>query len=262
VGIGSRLPAAKLWEAAARCKATGMSSVPAILYDLLAGDGAPPPGLRYVVTSSAPLPDKAREDFEQRFGIPLLVCYGLSEAGCFVSYSRTSPRSPVGAIGMPIGCEVAITGDEVVVRGPGLMEGYDGDPEATALALRDGWLHTGDCGRLDADGFLYLSGRLKDMINRGGEKIAPDAVEAVLRECPGLAEVAVFGVSDPRLGEEVAAAVIPAPGTAWSDEDFWDFCDGKLAEFETPKHWQRLPEFPRGATGKVLRRALREGFPS
>lgn len=262
VAIGSRLPAAKLWEAAARCRATGMSSVPAIVYDLLNGEGAPPPGLKYVVTSSAPLPPQARAAFEERFGVPLLVCYGLSEAGCFVSYSRLSPASPPGAIGMPIGCEVAIAGDEVIVRGPGLMEGYDGDPAATAAALRDGWLHTGDCGSLDPAGFLYLHGRLKDMINRGGEKIAPDAIEAVLRECPGLLEVAVFGVSDERLGEEVAAAVIPAPGTDWSDEDFWEFCDGKLAEFETPKYWQRLQAFPRGATGKVLRRSLKEGFSS
>lgn len=258
VAVGARLPAPKLWEAAARTGATGMSTVPAMIHDLLELPGEPPASLRYVVCSSAPLPNAVRGRFEERFGIPLLFCYGLSEAGCFVSYSRPEPPSPPGSVGKPLGCEVRIEDGEVVVRGPGLFAGYAGDPEATALALVGGWLRTGDVGELDDDGFLFLRGRLKEMINRGGEKIAPDAVEAVLRECSGLQEVAVFAVPDERLGEEVAAAIVLREGHDLSDDDLWDFCADRLAEFETPKHWKRMEALPRGATGKVLRRVLKE----
>lgn len=260
VAVGARLPAAKLWEAAARSGATGMSTVPAMIHDLLELPGEPPASLAYVVCSSAPLPVAVRERFEARFGIPLLFCYGLSEAGCFVSYSRPSPPSPAGSVGKPLGCEVRIVDGEVLVRGPGLFAGYAGDPEATALALEAGWLRTGDVGELDDEGFLYLRGRSKDLINRGGEKIAPDAIEAVLRDCPGLLEVAVFAVPDERLGEEVAAAIVLKVGHDLSDDDLWDFCGGRLAEFETPRYWKRLEAMPRGATGKVLRRVLKETF--
>jgi long-chain acyl-CoA synthetase len=259
VALGARLPPAKLWEAAARVRATGMSSVPALVLDLLGTGGAPPPSLKYVVCSSAALPDHARARFEGRFRVPLLFCYGLSEAGCFVSYSRVEPPSPPGSVGKPLGCEVRLgEGAEVLVRGPGVFAGYDADPEATAVALRGGWLHTGDVGRLDAEGFLFIEGRLKDMINRGGEKIAPDAIEAVLRECPGVAEVAVYAVADERLGEEVAAAVVVAPGADLDEDALFDFCADRLAEFETPKTWRFLAELPRGRTGKVLRRLLAE----
>ena len=256
VAIGSRLPAPRLWEAAARCRATGMSAVPALVMDLLDHPSMPPETLRYVVCSSAPLSASVRERFERRFGIPLLVSYGLSEAGCFVSYGR--PDSPMGSVGQPLGCEVRIEGEEILVQGAGLFEGYD--EAATGLALRDGWLHTGDRGFLDADGFLYVTGRRKDQINRGGEKISPEAIEAVLLECPDLAEVAVFGVPDDRLGEEVAAAIVPKTSVALTDDDLWDFCADRLAEFETPRHWIRIQALPRGATGKVLRRELREAW--
>lgn len=254
--IGNRLPAAKLWAAAERCQATAMSSVPAIVYDLLEHEGAPPTSLRFVVCSSAPLPSAVRERFETRFDLPLLVSYGLSEAGCFVSYGE--PTAPAGAVGRPQGCEVRIVEGEVVVRGHGLFAGYDGDEAASRIALRDGWLHTGDCGHVDDTGFLHIDGRLKDMINRGGEKIAPDAIEAALRAHPALAEVAVFGVPDERLGEEVAAAIVCRPDMAVDDDELWDFCQDRLGEFETPKHWWHRAELPRGGTGKVLRRVLRE----
>ncbi|MBM3270332.1 MAG: acyl--CoA ligase [Candidatus Sericytochromatia bacterium] len=250
--LGPRLPAARLWEAAARTGATAMSAVPAIVFDLLESPGEPPPALEYVVCSSAPLPGSARKRFEARFGIPLRVSYGLTEAGCFVSYGCSG--GPPGNVGKPHGCEVRVgDGGELLVRGAGVFAGYLDDPPATAAALRDGWLHTGDLGRLEG-GYLVLDGRLKDLINRGGEKVSPDAVEAVLLECPGVREVAVFGVPDPRLGEEVAAAVV---GSA-TDDELWDFCAARLGEFETPRTWHHVEALPRGATGKVLRRVLRE----
>lgn len=255
VAVAARLPAPKLWEAALRVGATGMSAVPTLVHDLLASEGDPPASLRFVVCSSAVLPATSRERFEARFGVPILGSYGLSEAGCFVSYGRTG--QPAGASGLPGGCEVRIVGGEVQVRGPGVFEGYDGDEVATAAALEGGWLHTGDRGHLDDHGFLYLEGRLKNMINRGGEKIAPEGLEGILSQCPGLAEVAVFGVPDERLGEEVAAAVVFVPGSELSDDDLWEYCASRLAEFETPKSWLRLEHLPRGGTGKVLHRELR-----
>ncbi len=324
VALGPRLPAAKLWEAAARVGATGMSTVPTIIHDLLDSPAAPPPSLRFVVCSSAALPQASRQRFEDRFAVPVLVCYGLSEAGCFVSYGRPGKAAPGGSVGEPIGCEVRVadgradieavfgsapgglpasngntgvasgqildancnasaTSDkildansnasattgrildargipsgEILVRGPGIFAGYDGDPQATLAALRDGWLHTGDYGHFDADGHLHLEGRLKEMINRGGEKIAPDAVEAVLRDCPGVKDVAVFAMPDDRLTEEVAAAVVTEPGADLTDDGLWEFCEGRLAEFETPKVWLRPEALPRGPTGKVLRRFLQE----
>ncbi len=251
VALGPRLPGAKLWEAAARVGATAISVVPAIVHDLLDSPGAPPESLEFAVCSSAPLPRAIRERFEARFGLPLRVSYGLTEAGCFVSYGQTG--GPPGAVGIPRGCEVRIDAGEIAVRGPGIFGGYDGDEAATRRALRDGWLYTGDRGRFDGE-FLILEGRIKELINRGGEKVAPDAVEAVLLECPGVREAAAFAVPDERLGEEVAAAVV---GTV-SDADLWEFCLDRLAEFETPKTWLHLDALPRGATGKVLRRALQE----
>ena len=258
VALGSRLPPAKLWAACERVGATGLSLVPALVHELLARDGAPPAGLRYAVCSSAALPAGARDAFERRFGIPLLFCYGLSEAGCFVTYSQLAPVSPPGAVGRAFGCEVQLSAEgEIRVRGRGLMRGYDQDAAATAHAIRDGWLHTGDVGRLDADGFLWVEGRLKDMINRGGEKVAPDAVEAVIRGCPGVAAVAVYGVPDERLGEEVHAAVVAAPGSGLAADALDEWCAERLAEFAAPKAWRFLDELPRGPTGKVLRRLLR-----
>lgn len=258
VALGARLPAARLWEACERVGATALSLVPALVHELLARAGGPPASLRYAVCSSAALPLAARSEFEQRFGIPLLFCYGLSEAGCFVTYSQVSPASPAGSVGRAAGCEVRIAeGGEILVRGRGLMAGYDGDPAATAYALREGWLHTGDLGRLDAAGFLWVEGRLKDLINRGGEKIAPDAVEAVLRGCPGVVAVAVYGQPDDRLGEEVAAAVVVAPGSGLDEDRLDAWCAERLAEFQTPKTWRFLDELPRGPTGKVLRRLLK-----
>jgi acyl-CoA synthetase (AMP-forming)/AMP-acid ligase II len=257
VALAPRLPPGRLWEAAARVGATGLSSVPAIVHDMLASGGSPPPTLTRVVCSSAALPPETRAAFDARFGVPLLPCYGLSEATGFVSLSKPAPASPRGSVGRPQGCEVRITGEgEIAVRGPGVFSGYDDAPEASAHALRDGWLHTGDAGRLDEAGFLYVDGRIKDLINRGGEKIPPDAVEAVLRTCPGVADVAVFAVPDVRLGEEVAAAVVAASGVQLDADALYDHCVDRLAEFETPRTWLFLDALPRGTTGKVLRRAL------
>ncbi len=248
IGLSARLPAAQLWAAVERTQASGLSSVPAILHDLLQAPGAPPPCLKYVVTSSALLADHVRTAFEQRFGVPLRVCYGLTECTGYAAYGP----GPVGSVGAPLGAELRI-GDEgeVLVKGPGVFAGYlDGPP-----VVHDGWLHTGDVGEL-RDGHLYLRGRIKEMINRGGEKIAPAEIEAVLTQLEGVVEAGVFAVPDERLGEELAAALVLSRDV--SDDALFEHCSQALAEFRTPRKFFRLKELPKGPTGKLLRRKLRE----
>jgi acyl-CoA synthetase (AMP-forming)/AMP-acid ligase II len=259
VALGHPLPAAKLWEAASRVQATGLSLVPSLVRDLVVQpSGNPPQSLRFAVCSSAPLPLDVAQAFEQRFQIPLLVSYGLSEAGCFVSYGRAHPRTPLDSVGKPAGCECRLSDEgELWVRGPGIFQGYDQDADATAKTLLpDGWLRTGDLAHFDDEGHLYIRGRIKDLINRGGEKLSPMDLESTLRQCPGVADVAVFGIQDARLGEEVAAAVIPHAGSGLNEDALETFCETHLAEFETPKQWLLLEAFPRGPTGKVLRSEL------
>lgn len=248
IALSARLPAAQLWKTAERTQATGMSSVPAILHDLLAAPEQPPPCVKYVVTSSAPLPEHVRVAFELRFRIPLLVCYGLTESTGYAAYGP----GPLGSVGAARGAELRI-GDEgeVLIRGAGIFPGYLDGPDV----VHDGWLHTGDVGELK-DGFLYLRGRIKEMINRGGEKIAPAEVEAVLTQLPGVVEAGVFAVPDERLGEELAAALVVSRDV--TDEELFDWCSERLAEFRTPRRFFRLDALPKGATGKLLRRKLRE----
>jgi acyl-CoA synthetase (AMP-forming)/AMP-acid ligase II len=268
VVVGTRLPAAKLWAACARTGATALSTVPALVHDLLASDAQPPPHVRFAVCSSAALPSGTRERFAQRFGIPLLFSYGLSEAGCFVSYGQR--EAPVGSVGQPIGSTVRIVDDddhdvprgvrgEVLVQGPGVFAGYDADADATARTFSDGWLRTGDVGSLDDDGWLFLHGRKKELINQGGEKISPDEVEDVLRTLAGVREVSVFARAHPRLGEQVAAAVVVDENAP--DDDTWlDACVGRLAHHQMPRTFFRVTSLPRGPTGKVLRRVLQQQF--
>jgi long-chain acyl-CoA synthetase len=149
---------------------------------------------------------------------------------------------------------------EIVARGPQLMRGYWRRPEATAETLRGGWLHTGDVGSLDADGFLYIHDRLKDVIVTGGLKVYPQMVEQVLSGHPAVAEAAVVGVPDERWGESVRAVVVPKAGAAPSEAELIRFCRERLGGFQCPKSVDLVAELPRTATGKVLKRNLRESF--
>jgi acyl-CoA synthetase (AMP-forming)/AMP-acid ligase II len=189
------------------------------------------------------------------------MCYGMSEVACFATYTRPSAPGPAGSSGAPHGCEVAIEDGEILLRGAGVFAGYDDDEAATRAVLPgDGWLRTGDEGVLDPEGFLYVRGRRKEMINRGGEKIPPADVEAVLLACPGVATACAFAIPDERLGEEVAAAIVRADGASLGDDDLWSFCAGRLAEFETPRRFYFVDALPIGPTGKVLRRELSRRF--
>jgi acyl-CoA synthetase (AMP-forming)/AMP-acid ligase II len=167
--------------------------------------------------------------------------------------SATSGRAAAGF-------EVKIgRSDEILLRGPNLMLGYLDDPEATAAAIdRDGWLHTGDAGRLDAAGYLTITGRLKDMYICGGFNVYPAEVEQVLARLDGVAESAVIGVPDPRLGEVGRAFLVPRPGHALAEADVLAFCRERLANYKVPRRVEFRDALPRNPSGKVLKRVLRE----
>jgi acyl-CoA synthetase (AMP-forming)/AMP-acid ligase II len=202
---------------------------------------------------------------ESRFGAPVLEAYGMTEAAHQVATNPLPPlvRKP-GSVGLSTEISIidekgqqhlgANTPGEVVVRGPNVMRGYRNNPEANAAAFVDGWFRTGDIGAIDNDGYLALTGRIKDLINRGGEKISPAEVEAVLLEHPAVAEAAVFGVPDPKYGEEVSAAVV-LRGAA-SAQELQTYCRTRLADFKVPKLIRLVSAIPRNAMGKVQRRDL------
>jgi crotonobetaine/carnitine-CoA ligase len=220
------------------------------------------------------LPPNVEEEFERRFGVPLLLGYGLTEAMVDVTMSPTygPRRSP--SVGLPsIGRTVRIvdeTGAEVPIGEPGeivvegesgvtLMKGYYRDPEATAHTLRGGVLHTEDVGRFDEHGYLHFVGRLKDMIKRGGENVAAAEVEEVLSRHEAVLEAAVLGVPDDVLGEAVLAFVIPAEGAGvLTEEDLAAHCARHLAPFKVPARFELRDELPRTSIGKIAKALLRE----
>jgi long-chain acyl-CoA synthetase len=204
------------------------------------------------------LPSSIREAYRQRFGQNLFEGYGLTETSPVVAVNMPGEHRP-GTVGRVVpGTEVRIAGEEqeVQVRGPGVMTGYHNRPEETAAVFTsDGWFRTGDMGNLDADGFLSITGRIKELIIRGGEKVMPREVEEVLCQCPGVVEAAVLGEPDGDRGEAVVAFVVPGDPLP-TPEALRDFCRSHLADFKVPRRFTIARDLPRGPTGKVLKRAL------
>ena len=226
--------------------------------------------LEFCVAGGEALPAQVREAFEAQTGTPLLEGYGLTETSPVVSVNRPDALRP-GTAGHPLpGVRLRIVDadgrdvppgaeGEVWVAGPGVMRGYHDRPDETAAVLTDdGWLRTGDLGRLDDTGALAITGRLKDLIICGGENIAPREIEDVLDQHPGVAEVAVIGVPDGVRGEAPKAFVVAREASDLSAADLGAFCRERLAGFKVPRQFAFLPELPKGPTGKVHRRALRE----
>jgi long-chain acyl-CoA synthetase len=221
-------------------------------------------------SGAAPLPVEIVEPFERRFGGRMLEGYGLTEASPIVAAHRYSGVRKLGSVGQPIpGVEVRILDDEdralptgqigeIGVRGPNVMLGYYGLPDETARTLRNGWLHTGDMGRLDEDGYLYVVERKKDLIIRGGFNVYPREVEDVLYGHPKIAEAAVIGVRDPLMGEEVVACVVVKQGMELTASEVIAFCQERLAKYKCPREVRFLPSLPKSPVGKILRKALRE----
>ena len=207
-------------------------------------------------------------ELEAVFGVPVIEAYGMTEASHQIASNPLPPASRVpGAVGLATGCEVTIrdeqgallpVGDtgEVVIRGPNVTRGYETDPATNALTFTDGWCRTGDQGRLDDKGYLVLTGRLKEIINRGGEKVSPREIDEVLLRHPDVQEAAAFGVAHPTLGESIAAAVVPRDGKTLTEADVRDFAFQHLPDFKVPARVVVVQAIPKGPTGKLQRKDL------
>jgi acyl-CoA synthetase (AMP-forming)/AMP-acid ligase II len=231
--------------------------------------------LRFIRSSSAPLPPDVFAELEQTFQTPVIEFYGMTETASSPLACNPLPpreRKPT-SVGIPIDLDVAVMNEggallpggqagqagqvgQVVVRGTAVMAGYDGDPAATRAAFAGDWFKTGDVGYFDDDGYLFLTGRLREMINRGGEKVTPQEVEAVLLQHPAVAEAVTFAVPHPTLGEDVASAIVLRPGTAATPSDIRQFAVGRIAEFKVPRQVVIVKDIPKGPTGKVQRIGL------
>jgi acyl-CoA synthetase (AMP-forming)/AMP-acid ligase II len=229
--------------------------------------------LRFIRSSSASLPPQVMQAVEAAFGVPVIESYGMTEAAHQMA-SNPLPPAPrfAGSVGIAAGPEVAILGEdgailtargehalgEVVIRGRNVTAGYEANPSANASAFIDGWFRTGDQGYLDADGYLRLTGRLKEIIIRGGEKVSPLEVDTVLMDHPAVAQVVTFAVPHDKLGEEVGAAVVLREGMTLDEHRLRDFASTRLAAFKVPRRIVFLDEIPKGATGKLQRIGLAE----
>ena len=252
----------KFWSLIARYKPTWFSAVPTIFSKILS---EPQPekdlyaSLRFARSASASLPEAVLQQFEARFALPLIEAYGISEAACQVCSNPLPPgiHKP-GSVGVPYGNEVKVVDSEVWVRGPNVFSGYLDRPQESTDALLDGWFRTGDLGWMDTDGYLYLTGRKKELINRAGEKIASREIEEVLHELPQIESAGVAGIPSSIYGEEVAAFLVLRPGNSISVEDVSIYCRKKLADFKVPRTILFVEELPKGPSGKVQRRLLTE----
>ncbi len=272
IALRPRFDLEDFWPAVARFRPTYFTAVPTVYSRLLA---SPPEGLdrsslRFVRCGSAPMPVELQRRFEERFGLPVVISYGLAEGTCSSSMNPVSGRRKPGSVGLPLrGQEIRIVGDdgralpagatgEICIRGPNVMQGYLNRPEETARTIRDGWLHSGDLGYLDQDGYLFVTDRKKDIIIRGGENISAREVEDVLYRHPGVLEAAVIGVPDPEYGEQVVACVVRQPGASIGGEELIAFCREHLARFKTPRRVEFLDELPKNGVGKIAKAVLRQ----
>jgi acyl-CoA synthetase (AMP-forming)/AMP-acid ligase II len=224
--------------------------------------------LRFIRSSSASLPPQVMTELEATFGVPLIEAYGMTEAAHQMASNPLPPRPRyAGSVGVAAGPEVAIMDEqgtllppgatgEVVIRGPNVTPGYRNNPAANAAAFTNGWFRTGDQGVLDEAGYLRLTGRLKEIINRGGEKISPREVDEVMLDHPAVDQVVTFAVPHPKLGEDVAAAVVLKPGATVTERELQKFVGGRLADMKVPRRIVFLDEIPKGATGKLQRIGL------
>jgi long-chain acyl-CoA synthetase len=264
-----------LIEAIKQHKPTFFPGAPTLYISMLNHPEIKTCGLEYVRrfnSGSAPLPLEVIERFEKVSGAMLYEGYGLTEASPTTHSTPTLAKRKVGSIGLPFPsteCKIVDleTGERVVpvgetgelcVRGPQVMKGYWNRPEETAIALRDGWLYTGDVARMDEDGFFYIVQRKKDMIIVSGFNVYPNEVEDVLFTHPAVLEAAVIGVPDPYRGEAVKAFITLRPGATATADEVIEFCRANLAKYKIPSLIEFMPSLPKSAVGKVLRRELRE----
>ena len=224
--------------------------------------------LRFMRSSSSSMPPQVIRDAEAIFGAPLVEAYGMTEATHQMASNPLPPaaRKP-GTVGRAAGPEVAIMGEdgtllprgdtgEIVIRGDNVTAGYESNPKANAEAFDKGWFRTGDQGVMDAEGYISITGRLKEIINRGGEKISPREVDEILMDHPAVAQVVCFGMPHSKLGEEVAACVVLREGETVTERGLQDFVGKKAADYKVPRKILFMDEIPKGATGKLQRIGL------
>jgi len=258
-------------DAVYRQKVTMFFAVPTIYIALLNSDLAKHDltSIRYEFSAAATMPQEISRRWTERFGRPIYEGYGLTECSPFAAYNHlTSHR--FGSVGTAVeNFELRIFDEndqevprgewgEIVIRGPGVMKGYWGKPDDTDRALRGGWLHSGDIGRMDEDGYVYIVDRVKDMINVSGFKVWPAEVEHVLYRHPAVKEIAVYGAPDPVKGEQVRAAIVLKEGKRASGEEIIQYCRDHLAVYKAPARVDVVKELPKSATGKILKRVLRD----
>ena len=224
--------------------------------------------LRFLRSSSSSMPPQVIAELEAVFKAPLIESYGMTEATHQMASNPLPPavRKP-GTVGVAAGPEVAIMAEdgsllargdtgEIVIRGPNVTAGYEANAKANAEGFRDGWFRTGDQGVMDADGYISITGRLKEIINRGGEKVSPREVDEILMDHAAVAQVVCFGMPHPKLGEEVAAVVVLREGQQATERELQQFVAGRAADYKVPKKILFMDEIPKGATGKLQRIGL------
>jgi thioesterase domain-containing protein/acyl carrier protein len=224
--------------------------------------------LRFIRSCSAALPPSLMMELESNFDTPVLEAYGMTEASHQMCSNPLPPRArKPGSVGVAAGPEVGIMDEkgnllpsgqtgEIVVRGPNVTKGYENNPTANENSFTNGWFRTGDQGSIDSEGYVFINGRLKEIINRGGEKISPREIDEVLMEHPSIAQVVTFALPHSTLGEEVAAAVVLRENADTSEEQIRQFAASRLADFKTPRRVVILNEIPKGPTGKLQRIGL------
>lgn len=261
------------WQMVKKYKITWFSGVP-VLISMLVMETEPwkeyAKTLRFARSASSALPVAVLQKFEEGYGVPVIESYGLSEAGSQVATNPLPPEArKAGSVSKPAGNQMMVVDEygkpmpvgvegEVIVCGDNITAGYLDNEEANRESFRNGWFYTGDLGKFDEEGYLFLTGRKKELINRAGEKISPREIDEVLYQIPGVAIAAAVGVPDPLLGEEVVAYIQMADDEKISAKAIQEFCTQKLADFKVPKKIFFLKDFPKGANGKIQRRKLVE----
>ncbi|XP_047168829.1 oxalate--CoA ligase-like [Vigna umbellata] len=272
-----RFSASSFWSDMLTYNATWYTAVPTVHQILLERHLKTPepvyPKLRFIRSCSASLAPVILERLEEAFEAPVLEAYAMTEASHLMSTNPLPEDGPhrAGSVGKPVGQEMAILGEkgeilkndvngEVCIRGPNVTKGYKNNPDANISAFEYGWFHTGDTGFFDSDGYLHLVGRIKELINRGGEKISPIEVDAVLLSHPEIAQAVAFGVPDDKYGEEIKCAIIRKEGSKIDEAEVQRFSKKNLASFKVPKKVFITDSLPKTATGKILRRLVAQHF--
>ncbi|XP_061354273.1 oxalate--CoA ligase [Gastrolobium bilobum] len=272
-----RFSASTFWKDMIKYNATWYTAVPTIHQIVLDRHLYNPepvyPKLRFIRSCSASLAPVILGRLEEAFGAPVLEAYAMTEASHLMASNPLPEDGPhkAGSVGKPVGQEMAILSEtgrvleaesngEVCIRGPNVTKAYKNNLDANTTAFQFGWFHTGDLGYFDPDGYLHLVGRIKELINRGGEKISPIEVDAVLLSHPDIAQAVAFGVPDEKYGEEIQCAIIPREGSHIDEAEVIRFSKKNLASFKVPKKVFLTDSLPKTATGKILRRLVAEHF--